>query len=131
MSLYQRFVNNVVLRRWVVLGILIGVLWLVRSEMSKILLTFIFTFLIIRLIRGIQHHVKIPYQLIVIVVYALLIIGLYFAITIYIPKITVQVVSGVQSIYNFYQNSANDTNQTVKLVSDLVNPIFCHRSEVA
>lgn len=118
MSLYQRFVHNVVLRRWVVLGILISVLWLVRSEMSKILLTFIFTFLIIRLIRGIQRHVRMPYQLIVIVVYALLIFGLYFAITIYIPKITAQVVSGVQSIYTFYQNSANDTNQTVKLVSD-------------
>ncbi|GAX00440.1 AI-2E family transporter [Secundilactobacillus silagei] len=118
MSLYQRFVNNVILRRWVVLGILIGFLWLVRSEMSKILLTFIFTFLIIRLIRAIQRHVRIPYQLIVIVVYALLIIGLYFAITIYIPKITAQVISSVQSIYNFYQNSANDTNQTVRLVSD-------------
>lgn len=63
MSLYQRFVNNVILRRWVVLGILIGLLWLVRSEMSKILLTFIFTFLIIRLIRGIQKHVRVPYSL--------------------------------------------------------------------
>lgn len=118
MSLYQRFVNNVILRRWVVLGILIGLLWLVRSEMSKILLTFIFTFLIIRLIRGIQKHVRVPYQFIVIVVYAMLIIGIYFAITIYIPKITAQVVSSVQSIYNFYQDSANDTNQTVKLISN-------------
>lgn len=120
MSLYQRFVKNVVLRRWVVLGILISVLWLVRSEMSKILLTFIFTYLIVSLIRTIQQRVKIPYQFIVIVVYALLIVGLYLGITIYIPKITAQVVSSVQSIYTFYQNSANDTNQTVRLVSDWI-----------
>lgn len=118
LGLYQRFVNNVILRRWVVLGLLIFTLWLVRIEMSKILLTFIFTFLITRLIRVIQRHVPIPSQIIVVVTYALLIAAMYFAITIYIPKIAGQVVTTVQSIYNFYQNSANDTNQTVKFVAD-------------
>lgn len=100
------------------LGLLIFTLWLVRIEMSKILLTFIFTFLITRLIRVIQRHVPIPSQIIVVVTYALLIAAMYFAITIYIPKIAGQVVTTVQSIYNFYQNSANDTNQTVKFVAD-------------
>ncbi|MTV82237.1 AI-2E family transporter [Secundilactobacillus folii] len=118
MGLYQRFVKNVILRRWVVLGILMLTLWLVRSEMSMILLTFIFTFLITRLIRFIQRHLRIPSQIIVIVVYVVLILALFFAITIYIPKIANQVVLSVQSIYNFYQNSSNDTNETVRLVSD-------------
>lgn len=118
MGLYQRFVKNVILRRWVVLGLLIFILWLVRSEMSKILLTFIFTFLMIRLIRTIHRYLPIPSQIIVVVVYALIILALYFAITIYIPKIASQVVISVQSIYNFYQNSSNDTNETVRLVSD-------------
>ncbi len=118
MGLYQRFVNNVALRRWVVLIVLMVTLWLVRGEMSQILLTFIFTFLIIRLIDSIQKHVPIPSQIIVVVVYILLCLALYFAITTYIPKITGQVVSSVQSIYNFYQNSSNDTNQTVRFVSD-------------
>ncbi|WP_054733803.1 AI-2E family transporter [Secundilactobacillus similis] len=121
MGLYQRFVRNVTLRRWVVLGVLILVLWLVRAEMNKILLTFIFTFLVLRLIKGIQRHVKIPSQIIVVVVYLLVLLLLYLGITNYIPKIAKQVVATVQSIYTFYQSSSNDTNQTVKFVSDWLN----------
>ena len=44
MTKYERFVANVKLRRWVVLLSLVIVLWLVRSVMSTILLTFIFSY---------------------------------------------------------------------------------------
>ncbi len=44
MSLYQKFVTNQQLRRVVVLLTLIGVIYVSRSMMNIILLTFIFTF---------------------------------------------------------------------------------------
>ena len=44
---YRKFVDNIVLRRTTVLLALILLLWLVRSVMSTILLTFIFSFLVI------------------------------------------------------------------------------------
>lgn len=89
--------------------------------MNMILLTFIFTFLVVRLIRLVQRYVKIPSSLIVMAVYLLVIAAMYFAVTKYIPMIVKQVTMMVQSSYNFYQSSANDTNQTVKLINDWMN----------
>lgn len=43
MNYYHRFVANVPLRRWTVLIFLCGILFLLRSMMTIILLTFIFT----------------------------------------------------------------------------------------
>ncbi|KRM76855.1 AI-2E family transporter [Secundilactobacillus collinoides] len=120
MGIYHRFVENVTLRRWTVLGFIIVILWLVRSQMSKILLTFIFTFLVLRLIHFVQRHVRIPSRIIVITVYVLIILALYFAITIYLPKVATQVVATVQSIYKFYQSSSSDTNATMRWVADWV-----------
>lgn len=69
MNLWNKFLENVRLRRFVVLLGIIGILYASRSIISVILLTFIFTFLITRLIMSIHRHVKIPSQLIVIAVY--------------------------------------------------------------
>ncbi|WP_288531811.1 AI-2E family transporter [uncultured Secundilactobacillus sp.] len=121
MSLYERFVNNIGVRRWAVLGSIVFALWLLRGEMNMILLTFIFTFLVVRLIRLVQRYVKLPSSLIVVMVYLLVIAAMYFAVTKYIPMIVKQVSMMVQSSYDFYQSSANDTNQTVKLINDWMN----------
>lgn len=58
--------------------------------MSIILLTFIFTFLVVRAVSWVQKYLKLPSRLIVIVIYALLIALIYLGITIYIPKLIVQ-----------------------------------------
>ena len=58
MKLYRAFINNLPLRRVVVLAFCIFVIWWLRNVMSTVLLTFIFTFLSINLIRFIQRHVK-------------------------------------------------------------------------
>ena len=49
LTLWQRFLGNERLRRFTVLLFLVGVLYLARSMMSLILLTFIFSFLVISL----------------------------------------------------------------------------------
>ena len=90
MNLWNKFLENVRLRRFVVLLGIIGILYVSRSIISVILLTFIFTFLITRLIMSIHRHVKIPSQLIVIAVYLALIGLIYLAVTVYVPKLISQ-----------------------------------------
>ena len=50
------FVANVPLRRWTVLIFLCGILFLLRSMMTIILLTFIFTYLIYKLVQLIRKE---------------------------------------------------------------------------
>ena len=65
LTLWQRFLGNERLRRFTVLLFLVGVLYLARSMMSLILLTFIFSFLVISLNDAIRKKIDIPSKLIV------------------------------------------------------------------
>ncbi|WP_125683632.1 AI-2E family transporter [Levilactobacillus yonginensis] len=121
MSLWQRFVENVQLRRFTVLALLIFVLWLIRSEMNMILLTFIFTFLVLQLVKAIRKVVKLPPALIVTVTYVLVIGGLYWAVTTYLPQIMTSSIHGVENLYKFYQKPGNDQNEIIRYVTNYIN----------
>ncbi|MFC6206403.1 AI-2E family transporter [Levilactobacillus tongjiangensis] len=121
MSLWQRFVENVQLRRFTVLALLIFVLWLIRSEMNMILLTFIFTFLVLQLVKAIRKVVKLPPALIVTVTYVLVIGGLYWAVTTYLPQIMTSSIHGVENLYKFYQKPGNDNNEIIRYVTNYIN----------
>ncbi|VDG24012.1 AI-2E family transporter [Lactiplantibacillus mudanjiangensis] len=117
MDLWSHFVHNVRLRRTGVLALIVIGLYLARSMMSIILLTFIFTFLVTRLVRWVQKHVAVPSSWIVIGVYALVVLGLYFAVTTYLPQLIKQTFLTFQSVYEFYQNPSNDTNEVLRWVT--------------
>jgi len=121
LSLWQRFIENVRLRRFVVLAFVIVLLWLVRVEMNMILLTFIFTFMVLKIVKFIRRHVKIPAQLIVVVTYVLVLGGLYWAVTTYLPQIVTSSVHGIEKLYKFYQNPDNDTSQVAKWVTNYIS----------
>ncbi|GAK47634.1 transporter [Secundilactobacillus oryzae JCM 18671] len=120
MKAWKQFVDNVRLRRFTVLLLIMLVLYLVRGEMNTILLTFIFTLLVIKLVHFIQRYVKIPTSVIVVAVYALIIWLLYLAVTQYLPKMAVQAVHSVETIYNFYQDPSNDSNEIVKWIGNYI-----------
>jgi predicted PurR-regulated permease PerM len=114
-------VNNVPLRRFSVLAFIVIVLFLVRSMMSTFLLTFIFCLLVVKLTNAIRRVVKIPSRLIVIVVYLLVLLGLYLAITVYIPKIADQAISSTKDIVDFYSNPQNlPDDATLQWVNELI-----------
>ncbi|HIW71187.1 MAG TPA: AI-2E family transporter [Candidatus Levilactobacillus faecigallinarum] len=121
MSLWQRFIENVRLRRFTVLALIIVILWLVRSEMNMILLTFIFTFMVLKVVKFVRRHVKIPSQLVVIAIYVLVLGGLYWAVTAYLPQIVTSSVHGIEKLYRFYQNPDNDTSQVAKWVTNYIS----------
>ncbi|AVK61248.1 AI-2E family transporter [Lactobacillus sp. CBA3605] len=117
LELWSQFVHNVRLRRTSVLILIVIGLYLASSMMSIILLTFIFTFLVTRLVRFVRRWVKIPSPVIVIVIYALVILGMYFAVTTYLPQLIKQTFLTFGSVYRFYQNSSNDTNTVLTWIT--------------
>ena len=121
LSLWQKFIANERFRRFVVLMGLIGILYLVRSLMSIILLTFIFTFLVVRAVNWVQRYTKLPARLIVIAIYLLLIGLIYLGVTIYVPKLIEQSELMVRSVLKFYQNMPKDTNKVWAYVSGYIN----------
>lgn len=117
LEFWSQFVHNVRLRRAVVLALVVLVLYLSAGMMSIILLTFIFTFLVTRLVRTVRKWVKLPPTLIVIVIYILVILGMYYAVSLYLPKLINQTFSTFESVYKFYQNPSHDTNQLLTWVT--------------
>lgn len=102
---WHRFIDNVPLRRFVVLAFLIGLLYLMRAMLSTILLTFIFTYIVLKWIRLLQHWIpKLPTLLIVLVTYAVLIAAVYFAVTKYLPLLINEIIKMVNSVLKFYQS---------------------------
>ncbi|MFY4496317.1 AI-2E family transporter [Limosilactobacillus mucosae] len=102
---WHRFIDNVPLRRFVVLAFLIGLLYLMRAMLSTILLTFIFTYIVVKWIRLLQHWIpKLPTLLIVLVTYAVLIAAVYFAVTKYLPLLINEIIKMVNSVLKFYQS---------------------------
>ena len=107
-GLWERLKTNSSVRRTIVLCIIFLCLYLIRNIISLILLTFILTYLIIRGVEGIHHLTKLPKKLIAIVMYLLIIVFLYFSITVYVPKLFNQTIQMIEEVFNFYQKA--DTN---------------------
>lgn len=102
---WHRFIDNVPLRRFVVLALLIWVLYLVRGMLSAILLTFIFTYIVVHWVRFVQRWLpRLPSLLVVLVTYAVLIAAVYFAVTKYLPLLITQIIKMVNSVLKFYQS---------------------------
>lgn len=104
---WQRFKKNVPLRRFVVLLIIVLFLYEMRAMMNTILLTFIFTYLVVHLIRWVQKYFpKVPSGIIVAVTYLLILLGLYFVVTVYLPMLVTQISKMVRSVVAFYESDS-------------------------
>ncbi|RYL95009.1 AI-2E family transporter [Sporolactobacillus sp. THM7-4] len=85
-------------RRVLIFALLIFILYLTRSLIDLLLLTFIFAFLIDRLETLVHKKLKIPRRLVVVILYCLIVLGIYVAITVYLPIIAEQTVQLFDSI---------------------------------
>lgn len=105
-SLWNRFKNNIHLRRATVLVMIILALYYVRAMMNTILLTFIFTYLIVHLVRFVQGKFKhVSDKLIVALTYLLIVVLLYFGLRYYVPVLVKQVTKMTKSVINYYQTN--------------------------
>lgn len=121
MSLWSKFVNNKVARRIAVLALICLCLWFVRSMMSVILFTFIFTFINLRLTETLHKYLKLPEKLSLVIIYFLAIGGIYLAITTYLPQIVVQTDKLVRAMITYYQNPPHSDNIIIKQISNYLS----------
>lgn len=114
MNTYQKFLQNTWLRRMTVLLSVCVALWIARSLMSTILLTFIFTFLIVRLVRWVQHFFHVRPALVVAPLYLLIVAGIYYAATRYVPEIAKQSIRLFTQVQTFYNSDNYDSNTLIQ-----------------
>ena len=73
--------------------------------LSAILLTFIFTYIVVHWVRFVQRWIpRLPSLLVVLATYVVLIAAVYFAVTKYLPLLITQIVKMVNSVLKFYQS---------------------------
>ncbi|WP_367618495.1 AI-2E family transporter [Vagococcus proximus] len=120
MELFEKFKKNDGLRRFAVLLVILLVLYLIRDIISLILLTFILTYLITRVVSVLNKWIKLPKKILAIMLYILIVVFMYFSITIYVPRLINQTFSMVESVINFYQNPKTD-NSLVEWLSKKIS----------
>ncbi|MTT31148.1 AI-2E family transporter [Terrilactibacillus sp. BCM23-1] len=96
-----------VIRRILIFALLIFILFLLRSLIDLILLTFIFTFLIDRLETVVHRTIKIPRKLVVVILYLLIVLGIYIAVTIYLPIITEQTLQLYNQTIDYFKHTSH------------------------
>lgn len=117
---WRKFINNVPLRRFVVFILLIVFLYEVRAMMNTILLTFIFTYVIVHLIKLVQHYIpRMPTAIVVVVTYLIILALLYFVITVYLPMLVGQISKMVKSVVAFYES--NESSQLLSYVNRYIS----------
>ena len=89
-------------RRIIIFALIILILFSVRSMMNIILLTFIFAFLMNRLVEFTVKRVRLNRKLLVILLYSVIVSLLMFGIVKYLPLITMEISQIVKRITNFY-----------------------------
>jgi len=89
-------------RRVIIFALIILILISVRSMMNIILLTFIFAFLMNRLVEFTVKRVRLNRKLLVILLYSVIVSLSMFGIVKYLPLITMEISQIVKRITNFY-----------------------------
>lgn len=124
MSMYDKFVENKRLRRFVLLLIVIALFYLFRSMMSLFLLTFTFTFLSVQLVRTVQKHFPRVKPIWVIAPVYLIIIGLLiFVIANYVPQLISQTVKMFSSLQKFYESKEVRSNPYLNVMYNYLQQI--------
>ncbi|EAD1059320.1 AI-2E family transporter [Listeria monocytogenes] len=108
MNWLEKLKENDTARRVLVFVLLGIVLYLLRSMIDLILLTFIFAFLVTRLENVILKRVRVPRKLIVIVL-SLVAVFLYVAIVHFLPILINQISQLVDSLVKLYNNPSDNT----------------------
>lgn len=124
MSLYDKFVENKRLRRFVLLLLVIAVFYLFRSMMSLFLLTFTFTFLSVQLVKAVQRKLpRIKSIWVIAPVYLIIIALLVFVITNYVPQLISQTVKMFNSLQRFYESKEVRSNPYLNVVYNYLQQI--------
>lgn len=115
-----RFFQKTGVKRVLIFAILIFILYLLRSIINIILLTFIFSFLINGLERFISKRIPINRKIIVLLLYSLAVSGLVFGAVKYLPILINEISQLINQLTEFYSKPLETDNQVLKYVIELI-----------
>ena len=95
-------------KRIIIFALIIFILFSVRSMMNLILLTFIFSFLMNRLVEFSVKHIPFNRKVLVIVLYTTIVGALTVGLVKYLPLITLEISQLIKQITNFSTQSHDD-----------------------
>ncbi|WP_125710807.1 AI-2E family transporter [Companilactobacillus zhongbaensis] len=123
MSVYDKFVANKRLRRATILILVCLIFYLFRSMLSLFLLTFIFTFLSVQLVRAVQKHINIKPILILAPLYILIVAVVVWAVANYIPQLVHQSSKIIDSLTKFYESKELRDSKYMSILYDYLQKI--------
>ncbi|MEO1770604.1 MULTISPECIES: AI-2E family transporter [Enterococcus] len=115
--MYQNFIENIRLRRFVVLAVLILVIYLSRSFITIALLTFIFTYLSSKIVKLLHRYLKLPNAAATIGLYLIAVFLLYLLFAKYATILAQQAIQTYNSLLRFYQHTEFDSTGVTNYLS--------------
>jgi predicted PurR-regulated permease PerM len=109
------------LKRILIFVLIAVVLYLMKSMMNLILLTFIFAFLMDRLVQFIEKRIPLNRKLIVVISYACIVGMLSYGLVVYLPLIASEITQLIKQLTAFYTSKQDNTvlNYIVKRVEQV------------
>ncbi|RRG18155.1 AI-2E family transporter [Weissella viridescens] len=87
---FNKFIHRADVQRYFALAIILLILWVLRNQISIVLLTTIFGYLAITNAKKVKHHLHIPYALSVVTVYLIVIALFALALRFIVPLLITQ-----------------------------------------
>ncbi|MQW23318.1 MULTISPECIES: AI-2E family transporter [unclassified Lactococcus] len=110
---FENLKKNTKLRRWLVLLIVIGLFFVLKDIVSLVLLTFVLSYLSTRISHFFKNKFKIPEKITVILLYLLIIVLVYLALTIYVPMLVTEILKLSTGVQKFYATLKYNNNSFV------------------
>ncbi|MCJ8008797.1 AI-2E family transporter [Lederbergia wuyishanensis] len=98
----QEFFQKKGVKRFIIFGLIVFILYLMRSMINLILLTFIFAFLMDRLVEFTARRIPINRKILALMLYTLIVGLLTWGLVKYLPIITLEITQLVRRITAFY-----------------------------
>ncbi len=121
MKYYEAFIQTVKLRRIIVLLIVIGIIFALRSMLTLLFLTFIFTFLAHKTVKKIRKVIPISATFLVVAIYGLIVFGLYLVVTKYVPILIEQSLTMIDSLIQFYQQNPKNSDSFFRVAHEAID----------
>ncbi|PWA12893.1 AI-2E family transporter [Pueribacillus theae] len=118
MEAIVNFFRKKSVKRALIFGLIVLILFSVRSMMNLILLTFIFSFLMNRLVEFTIRHISLNRTLLVLLLYTSIISLLTVGIVKYLPLITMEISQLIRQITNFSAQSHD--NPIVQFIESFI-----------
>lgn len=118
MDTFRSTVSSSGFKRLIIFGILVFILYLMRSMLNVILLTFIVAYLIDRIVRFFTSRYQVNRFIIICTSYIIIILGLTIGITKYLPVIITQILQLMNQLESFY--TAEHTNPILNYIFSMI-----------